>query len=123
VRLCFDLDNTLCTGYPYEQAEPISGAAELLLDLRDAGHTIIIATARGMGTHNNNPGAARAAIGLLTLKQLESWGFVYDEIYFGKPGYDIVFDDKAYLPGMQVGSVDGRVLSCEQMRLDLSGLM
>ena len=32
----------------------------------------------------------------LTLNQLDSWGFVYDEIYFGKPNAELYIDDKAY---------------------------
>lgn len=96
MRICFDLDNTLCTGKPYETAEPYSGIKEMLLRLKEAGHTIIIYTARGMGTSSSNTGAAIANIGKLTLDQLESWDFVYDEIYFGKPNAELYIDDKAY---------------------------
>ncbi len=93
MRIVFDLDGTLCTGHPYEYAIPIPGAVHLLGDLRVAGHTIIIQTARGMGRTGGAVGQAVQKIGKLTLDQLEDWGFVYDEIYFGKPSGDLYVDD------------------------------
>ncbi len=98
MRIVFDLDGTLCTGHPYEYAIPIPGAVHLLGDLRVAGHTIIIQTARGMGRTGGAVGQAVQKIGKLTLDQLEDWGFVYDEIYFGKPSGDLYVDDKACNP-------------------------
>tara|TARA_Y100001963_G_C6477306_1_gene307300 strand:- start:15 stop:431 length:417 start_codon:yes stop_codon:yes gene_type:complete len=96
MRICFDLDKTLCSGKPYIEAIPYPGVKDLLTRLKARGHTIIIYTARGMGTSKSNPGKAIAQIGKLTLNQLDSWGFIYDEIYFGKPSADIYVDDKAY---------------------------
>ena len=96
MRICFDLDNTLCTGKPYEKATPFPEIKELLIKLKEDGHTVIIQTARGMATASSNPGACVKAIGKLTLEQLDEWGFVYDEIYFGKPNADVFVDDKAY---------------------------
>jgi hypothetical protein len=95
MRICFDLDETLCTGYPYEIAIPLDGACELLQKLGSEGHTIIIQTARGMGRSNGNIGKAQNLVAKLTLDQLESWGFIYDEIYFGKPAADLYIDDKS----------------------------
>jgi hypothetical protein len=100
MRICFDLDETLCTGYPYSESKPLSGSKELLLQLRSDGHQIIIQTARGMGRSDGNMGKALAAIAKLTLEQLERWGFVYDEIYFGKPNADLYIDDKS-LPNIK----------------------
>ena len=94
-RICFDLDGTLCEGWPYSEAQPKEGAAALLTSLRLQGHTVIIHTARKMATAKGNPGEALALIGALTFKQLEDWGFRYDEIYFGKPNADLYIDDKA----------------------------
>ena len=96
MRICFDLDNTLCTGKPYETADAFPGVKEMLLRLKDDGHIIIIYTARGMGTAGSNPGVSIKNIGRLTLNQLEEWGFIYDEIHFGKPNADLYVDDKAY---------------------------
>lgn len=95
MRICFDLDNTLCYGRPYENAQPIPGRAKLLKDLRADGHVVIIYTARFMSTCEYNVGKVIKSIGKMTLEQLDSWGFEYDEIYFGKPSADIYVDDKA----------------------------
>jgi hypothetical protein len=96
MRICFDLDNTLCTGKPYRTASAFPGVKEMLQRLKDDGHIIIIYTARGMGTAGSNPGVSIRNIGRLTLNQLEDWGFIYDEIHFGKPNADVYVDDKAY---------------------------
>ena len=95
MRICFDLDNTLCAGKPYDVARPLPGAATLLKKLKAQGHTIIIFTARGMGSSFGNSGKAIAQIGQLTFAQLEEWGFPYDEVYFGKPSADLYVDDKS----------------------------
>ena len=94
MRICFDLDNTLCEG-PYEEAKPIVGVRELLYRLKDEGHTIIIHTARGMSSSNGNIGRVISRLGKLTLDHLEEWDFPYDELVFGKPAADIYVDDKA----------------------------
>lgn len=96
MRICFDLDNTLCSGKPYKEAWPLPGARALLSRLKAEGHTIIIYTARGMKTACSNMGAVMKNIGVLTLQQLDEWRFEYDEIYFGKPCADLYIDDKAY---------------------------
>ena len=96
MRICFDLDDTLCYGKPYETAKPLPGRAKLLSSLRQQGHSIIIYTARFMNTCSGNTGQVVKNIGKLTLEQLDEWGFEYDEIYFGKPNADIYVDDKAF---------------------------
>ena len=62
MRICYDLDDTLCHGYPYDIAKPLPGAAEHLARMRSLGYTVIINTARGMGRTNGNVGAAMAAV-------------------------------------------------------------
>ncbi len=97
MRIVIDLDNTLCDGdSPYDNCTPKPGAADFLSALRADGHIIIIYTARGMGSSAGNAGLAMAKIGLLTFTQLKDWGFVYDEVCFGKPACDIFIDDKAF---------------------------
>lgn len=96
MRICFDLDNTLCTGAPYEEAQPYSWASELLHSLKRKGHTIIIHTARKMSTCNGSIGRVNKSIGLLTFRQLEEWNFPFDELYLGKPSADVYIDDKAF---------------------------
>lgn len=95
MRICFDLDNTLCCGVPYYEAVPVPGASQLLRELRRQGHTVIIQTARGMGSSDGNPGKAIAQEGAQVFEQLDAWGFEYDELYFGKPAADLYVDDKA----------------------------
>ena len=96
MRICFDLDDTLCYGKPYEIAQPIPGRADLLRELRSEGHVIIISTARFMSTCNSNIGEVIKEVGMLTLEQLDLWDFEYDEIHFGKPSADLYVDDKAF---------------------------
>lgn len=95
MRICFDLDETLCTGKPYNQAKPLPGRKELLARLKKEGHEIIIYTARGMKTYHGNIGQVVKELASLTLLQLKQWEFIYDEIYFGKPSADLYIDDKA----------------------------
>lgn len=96
MRICFDLDDTLCVGKPYQYAKPHYWARQVLEDLKADGHTIIIYTARGMGSSGGCIGIATANVARLTLEQLGSWGFIYDEIYFGKPAADLYIDDKSF---------------------------
>jgi phosphoglycolate phosphatase-like HAD superfamily hydrolase len=96
MRVCIDLDETLCTGKPYAQAEPLPGALEFLQTLKERGHTVIIYTARCMGRTNNDRLAAEAIVADLTFYQLQAWGFPYDEVYFGKPSADLYVDDKGF---------------------------
>lgn len=113
MRICFDLDETLCTGYPYEKAKPIICAIHVLNSLHEAGHVIIIHTARGMSSRQGNVGKIVKDLGKLTLEQLDSWGVKYDEIVFGKPAADLYIDDKAVNASMIlnlkdiVGTYDG----------------
>ena len=97
MRICVDLDDTLCTGKPYVDARPLPGALEFLQTLKARGHTVIIYTARFMGRTDNDQALAAELAAELTIKQLEHWGFVYDEIYFGKPSADLYVDDKGFL--------------------------
>lgn len=96
MRICFDLDETLCTGKPYKNAKPILANINFLKELKKEGHIIIIYTARGMGRSSSNAGAALKEIGALTFLQLDNWGIPYDELFFGKPSADIYIDDKAF---------------------------
>lgn len=97
LRLCFDLDNTLVT-FPkikgdYTSVEPINENITFLRYLKSFNHTIIIYTARRMGTHGGNTGKLMKDIGKITFDTLEKFDIPYDEIYFGKPQADIYIDD------------------------------
>jgi len=102
LRICFDLDNTLVS-YPsipgdYSTVKPIHANINLLKNLKQAGHEIIIYTARRMATHKHNIGKVMKDIALITLESLETLGIEYDEIIFGKPIADIYIDDRAMNP-------------------------
>ena len=86
---CFDIDGTLCTNTDgeYESAEPHSEIIARVNSLHDAGHQIIVYTARGATT-----GIDWRA---MTELQLAQWGLKYDALYTGKPTADIYIDDKA----------------------------
>ena len=84
-----DIDDTICrSGSPidYSTAVPIDKAIKKVNALYDAGHKIIMWTARGTGT------------GIdwydVTQKQLHNWGVKHHQLKFGKPVYDIFIDDK-----------------------------
>ncbi|RDA86154.1 hypothetical protein CP532_3013 [Ophiocordyceps camponoti-leonardi (nom. inval.)] len=98
-RFCFDLDGTL-VGFPdvpgdYSTCPPIWKNIRLLQELFEAGHHIIIQTARRMRTHNGNIGAVIADIGQVTFAQLSKFNIPFHEISFGKPFAHVYIDDLA----------------------------
>lgn len=98
LRICIDLDGTLCEirqeGQSYADVKVKPGAAKRVKELRGAGHTIIINTARNMGSTGHNVGKALKNVGQITFEWLEKNGIEYDEIFFGKPNADITIDDR-----------------------------
>lgn len=89
LTICFDIDGTLCsnTEGDYDQAEPFLDAIADVNRLYDAGHTILLLTARGSTTGIDWR--------LLTEKQLADWGVRYHALFMGKPTADLYVDDKA----------------------------
>ncbi len=91
MRICIDLDGTICEirkeGESYSDVKVKPGAAEKIKTLKEAGHTIIINTARNMGSTGHN-------VGKTTFEWLDKNGIEYDEIFFGKPNADITIDDR-----------------------------
>jgi hypothetical protein len=86
---CFDIDGTLCsnTWGAYEKAEPLGDVIAQVNTLYDAGHRIILLTARGTTTGMDwRP---------LTEAQMARWGVRYHELHFGKPQADLYIDDRA----------------------------
>lgn len=100
MRICFDIDGTICElkSYigSYEKVEPLPGAVSLLHKLRAEGHTIILYTARHMKTCQGNVGLVMSKQGKTLLDWLSAHDVPYDELYFGKPHADIYFDDNCY---------------------------
>ena len=85
---CFDIDGTLCTNTDgeYERAEPYPDVIAQVNALHDAGHRIILYTARGSTT------------GIdwreLTEAHLQAWNVKYHQLIMGKPEADVYIDDK-----------------------------
>jgi SAM-dependent methyltransferase len=86
---CFDIDGTLCdnTWGEYEKAEPIQDMIVQVNGLYDAGHTVILFTARG--------GTTGVDWRPLTEAQMVLWGVRYHTLQFGKPQADVYIDDRA----------------------------
>ena len=86
---CFDIDGTICvnTDGSYEEAIPFLERIQQLNKLYDAGHEIILFTARGSKTLID--------WSEVTKKQLLDWGVKYHKLLFGKPHADVFIDDKA----------------------------
>jgi capsule biosynthesis phosphatase len=99
MRICIDLDGTICDirhdPLTYADVAPKPGAAEKIRALRQAGHTVVIHTARNMGSTGHNVGKALANVGRVTFEWLARHGIEYDEIFFGKPNSDVIIDDRA----------------------------
>ncbi len=86
---CFDLDGTLCklNGLNYENSEPYQSRIQLVNELFDNGHTIIIETARGSET--------KIDWCKKTEEQLSNWGLKYHKLRVGvKISADYYIDDK-----------------------------
>ena len=113
MRLCFDLDGTICENklpnQSYEDVVPNKGMAELLQKLHQDGHYIIIMTARNMATLNNNVGQIIAKQGPIVISWLTKYNIPYDELLFGKPNADFFIDDKGI-----------RYLNTEQLKKELN---
>ena len=86
---CFDIDGTLCTNTDgdYTRAEPFPEVIARVRALYEAGHQIVVHTARGSETGIDWKDA--------TEYQLHSWGVRYHALYFGKPPADFYIDDRA----------------------------
>ena len=91
--ICVDIDGVIATAGPadrYEDAQPIQTAIDTVNRLHDAGHEIILFTARGTLTGLDwRP---------VTERQLKTWDVRYDRLLFGKPAADVYVDDRALSP-------------------------
>ncbi len=95
---CFDLDGTLCetNDGDYLNAVPLLRRVARVNRLYDAGHTIIIDSARGSVTGEDWHSQ--------TLAQLEEWGVKHHQLYVGrKPYADVYVDDRGHDPAEILG--------------------
>jgi len=84
--LFIDMDGTLCTEektFERSLARPLPGAQAALQEFHNAGHTIVIWTARGWEQYK------------VTKQWLDSHGFVYHQLLMGKPIASVFIDDRA----------------------------
>ena len=99
MRLCIDVDGTICPilqqYQSYADIEPFEGAAQKIKSLREVGHYIIFCTARHMKSCDSNVGLVIARQGHTLLDWLKKHHFEYDELWFGKPYAHIYIDDRA----------------------------
>jgi hypothetical protein len=96
-RYVFDIDGTLCsnTNGEYLSAKPLTERVNKVNALYDAGHYIVLFTARGMSSSGGNKLVARIRWFRTTQAQLLDWGVKYHELKLGKPAGDYYVDDKA----------------------------
>ncbi len=96
--LCFDLDNVICTTKKnfYKSSKPKKKVIKYINFLYEEGFIIKIYTARFMGRNNDNKIKAERAAKKITTYQLKKWGLKYHQIYFGKPSFDVMIDDKSF---------------------------
>lgn len=88
-RFVFDIDGViaqLSPGNDYSISKPNQEIIRRINDLFDAGHEIILFTARGSKTGID--------WGETTNNQMKEWGVKFHEIRFGKPHADYYVDDR-----------------------------
>jgi len=88
-RYCFNVDGTICTKTrsEYKKARPIQKIIDMINNLYEQGHIIVIYTARGQSSGVDWES--------FTIEQLKGWGVKFHEFYYGKPSADYYIDDKA----------------------------
>jgi capsule biosynthesis phosphatase len=100
MKICIDVDGVLCElrrpDQAYADVEPLPGAVEKLKSLKQAGHYLILCTARHMATCQSNVGLVVARQGKTLLDWLARHEIPYDELWFGKPHADVYIDDNGY---------------------------
>lgn len=95
---CVDLDGTLCEApiqADYNTCKPIQHRIDFFNSLYDAGHTIIIHTARGQLSMGGNIGLIERHARPVIESWLQSHGVKYHQLVMGKPYADLYYDDKA----------------------------
>ena len=85
---CIDIDGTICTNTDgdYPNAIPFPHVIAEVNRLYDAGHEIVLHTARGGTTGIDWRDE--------TERQLKKWDMKYHALHMGKPSADIYIDDK-----------------------------
>lgn len=98
LRLCFDVDGVVASevgNLPYAERVPVKGVPEIIRELKRLGHSILYHTARHMRACRGDQDAARWAGHNELVWWLDRYDIPHDEVYFGKPSFDVMFDNKA----------------------------
>lgn len=95
-RYCFDIDGVICQteGTDYHAARPRRDVIERINRLYDAGHEIVLQTARGMGTLGGDLARVHEAWYAFTVEQMRGFGVRFHALYLGKTHADFYIDDK-----------------------------
>lgn len=87
-----DIDGTICEAplledgtYDYPNAAPFPRVIERINEMYDAGHTIILATARGMRTYEGDVEKIKENVQPVLEEWLERYKVKYHELHVGKP--------------------------------------
>lgn len=96
MRYCFDIDGVIChtDGLDYGNARPNRPVIERINELYDEGHTIVLQTARGMGTLNGDVPRVYEVWYELTFNQMTEFGVRFHQLFMGKTHADVYVDDK-----------------------------
>ena len=88
---CFDIDGVIAELVPnndYGLSGPNTDVIQVINTLYDAGHRIVLYTARGSATGMDWTD--------VTKRQLNDWNVRYHELHFGKPAADFYVDDRMF---------------------------
>lgn len=103
----FDIDDTLCTrpsGFEhlgvdkYRHCVPIDIMVFTCNQMHRNGDRVILWTSRGMTQFGGDVAMVERELRALTEDQLSEWGVEYDELWLGKPHYDLFICDKSINP-------------------------
>lgn len=90
LTICFDIDGVVASIVPdndYAQARPLTDNIRVVNALYDAGHTILLHTARGAKTGIDWTD--------LTRRQMAEWNVRFHKLLSGKPPADYYVDDRS----------------------------
>lgn len=95
-----DIDDTISItkNRDFDNSEPIQEVIDKINELYDKGVYIILFTARGMKSQNNDGIKAELKYREITERWLNTHGVKYHELLFGKRNADYYVDDKAMKP-------------------------
>jgi len=98
--LVIDIDDTILTvsNRDFLNTKPFREVITKINELHEIGYKIILLTARGMKSQNNDSEKAKQKYDKITKEWLERHNVYYDELLFGKPNADYYVDDKAMPP-------------------------